>query len=106
MQSTDKESKEEILEAEKVMNPSRKDKQTQVNMMDDQTFRDKLYIIRGQKVMLDLDLAEIYGIETKILNRQVIRNIERFSNEFMFQLDLAEIAESMRCQSCTSWKNG
>ena len=45
----------------------------------------KVYIIRGQQVMLDKDLAEIYGYEVKKLNQQVKRNIERFPEDFMFR---------------------
>lgn len=48
----------------------------------------KIYEIRGQKVMLDYDLAELYGIETKSLNLSVKRNINRFPTDFMFQLNL------------------
>src|SRR6266705_121421 len=46
----------------------------------------KIYLIRGQKVMLDEDLAELYGVETKQLKRQVRRNIERFPDDFMYEL--------------------
>ncbi|MDD7147030.1 MAG: ORF6N domain-containing protein, partial [Lachnospiraceae bacterium] len=46
-----------------------------------------MYIIRGQQVMLDKDLAEIYGYEVKRLNEQVKRNISRFPEDFMFQLN-------------------
>jgi len=46
--------------------------------------------MRGQKVMLDRDLAELYGVETKILNQSVKRNIERFPDDFMFQLTRME----------------
>lgn len=53
----------------------------------------KILLIRGQKVMLDRDLAELYGVETKNLNRQVKRNPERFPSEFMFQLTLSEKIE-------------
>lgn len=53
----------------------------------------KILLIRGQKVMLDRDLAELYGVETKNLNRQVKRNPERFPSEFMFQLILSEKIE-------------
>ena len=48
--------------------------------------RNKIYEIRGQKVMLDRDLAEMYGVETRTLNQAVKRNIERFPRDFMFQL--------------------
>ena len=53
--------------------------------------RSKVYIIRGQQVMLDKDLAEIYGYEVKRLNEQVKRNISRFPEDFMFQLNREEI---------------
>ena len=53
----------------------------------------KIYVIRGQKVMLDRDLAELYGVETKQLKRQVRRNIERFPTSFMFELTKEENQE-------------
>jgi phage regulator Rha-like protein len=56
-----------------------------------------IYLIRGQKVMLDGELAALYGVETKVLNRAVKRNLDRFPVDFMFQLS-AEEAESLRCQ--------
>lgn len=65
--------------------------------------RSKVYIIRGQQVMLDKDLAEIYGYEVKKLNQQVKRNIERFSEDFMFRLSNSEI-DSVRSQIVTSRK--
>ena len=46
----------------------------------------RIFVIRGQKVMLDADLAELYGVETKVLNQAIKRNIERFPEDFMFQL--------------------
>lgn len=52
-----------------------------------------IYIIRGYKVMLDSDLAKLYGVETGILNRQIKRNIERFPSDFMFQLSKNELAD-------------
>lgn len=56
-------------------------------IVDDKTLKEKIYLIRGQKVMLDADLAEIYGYETKNFNRQIKNNIEKFEGEdFMFQL--------------------
>ncbi len=51
----------------------------------------KIFFIRGKKVMFDRDLAGLYGVETKMLNRAVRRNIERFPSEFMFQLNKEEI---------------
>ncbi len=61
----------------------------------------KIYQIRGQRVMLDSDLAELYDVETKRLNEQVKRNIERFPESFMFQLSPEE-EESLRSQFATS----
>lgn len=61
----------------------------------------KILVIRGQKVMLDSDLAELYGVETKMLNRAVKRNIERFPDNFMFQLTDEEW-DFLRCQFGTS----
>ena len=60
-----------------------------------------IYNIRGQKVMLDSDLARLYEIETKVLNRAVKRNLERFPQIFMFQLTEDE-HNSLRCQFGTS----
>ena len=51
----------------------------------------KIYIIRSRKVMLDKDLAELYGVETRALNQAVKRNIKRFPADFMFQLDKHEM---------------
>ena len=62
---------------------------------------DKIYKIRGLKVLLDAGLAALYGVETKILKRQVRRNIERFPEDFMFELTKEEF-ENLRCQFGTS----
>jgi L-lactate utilization protein LutC len=61
----------------------------------------KIYEIRGHKVMLDFDLAELYQVETKRLNEQVKRNIERFPDDFMFRL-APEEWEPMRSQNATA----
>lgn len=63
----------------------------------DEVVMNKIYIVRGQKVMLDSDLAELYQIETKNLKRQVKRNIERFPKDFMIELTKEE-EDSLRCQ--------
>lgn len=64
---------------------------------------DKIYMVRGQKVMLDADLAEIYGYTTKALNQQVQRNKEKFEGgEFMFQLTGEELERILKCNFCTS----
>ena len=71
-------------------------------IVDDKTLKEKIYLIRGQKVMLDADLAEIYGYETKNFNRQIKNNIEKFEGEdFMFQLTENEF-ENLRCKNFTS----
>lgn len=62
-----------------------------------------IYLLRGEKVILDKDLAELYGVETKRLNEQVQRNLDRFPDDFMFQLTEQE-AESLRSQIATSNK--
>ena len=51
----------------------------------------KIYLVRGQKVMLDRDLAEMYGVETRRLNEQVKRNTDRFPDSFMFKLTPQEV---------------
>jgi hypothetical protein len=64
----------------------------------------KIYLIRNTKVMLDRDLAELYHVETKNLKRAVRRNIDRFPNDFMFELSKKEM-EDWRCQFGTSNKD-
>jgi len=61
----------------------------------------KIYEIRSHNVMLDSDLAELYGVETKVLNQSIRRNLERFPEDFMFQLTESEW-ESLRSQIVTS----
>jgi hypothetical protein len=63
----------------------------------------KIYLIRGQKVMLDRDLAELYGVETRVLKQAVKRNITRFPVDFMFELSRAEF-NNLRSQIViSSW---
>ena len=59
-------------------------------VIDKEKIKDKIYVIRGQKVMLDSDLAQIYGYTTKRLNQQVKNNIEKFDSDFMFELTIQE----------------
>ena len=66
-----------------------------------QVIQSKIYEIRGQKVMLDRDLAEMYGVQTKALNQAVKRNIDRFPEDFMFQL-ISEETQNWRSQFVTS----
>ncbi len=67
----------------------------------DEVIMSMIYLIRNQKVMLDRDLAELYGVETKNLNKSVKRNIKRFPSDFMFQLKKEEF-ENLKFQFGTS----
>ena len=69
--------------------------------LNEEYLMSKIYIIRGVQVMLDFDLAAIYGYTTKRFNEQVKNNIERFDNEFRFQLTEIEF-DDLRCKKCTS----
>jgi hypothetical protein len=64
-----------------------------------------IYLIRGQRVMLDEDLAKIYGVETKVLNQAIFRNKERFPEDFMFQITVKEF-NNLRSQIVTSSLGG
>ena len=55
-----------------------------------QNIQSKIYVIRGERVMLDRDIAALYNVETKVLNQAVKRNIKRFPEDFMFQLSKTE----------------
>ncbi|MEO6175948.1 MAG: ORF6N domain-containing protein [Flavobacterium circumlabens] len=70
------------------------------SLLSEATISDKIYFIRNQKVMLDSDLAMLYGVETKRLNEQVKRNLLRFPSDFMFQLTENE-HDSLRSQFAT-----
>ena len=74
-------------------------------MADLQLIQSKIYEIRGQRVMLDFDLAQMYGTETKVLKQAVKRNIKRFPTDFMFELNKEEF-EFLRSQIVTSNKGG
>ncbi len=68
------------------------------------TIQNRILLIRNQQVMIDRDIAELYGVETKRLNEQVKRNIERFPEEFMFQITREEF-DSVKSQFATSRNN-
>lgn len=70
--------------------------------MEISILQSKIYEVRGQKVMLDFDLAMLYKVETRVLNQAVKRNISRFPEDFMFQLTLDEL-ENMSSQSVTTY---
>jgi len=74
-------------------------------IIPDEIIMNKIFYVRGQKVMLDSDLAELYGVETRRLNEQVARNIDRFPDDFMFRLDEKEF-ESLMSQIATSKRGG
>ena len=72
-----------------------------VGLVPSERIESKIYIIRGQKVMLDSDLAELYDVKTKVLLQAVKRNADRFPNDFMFQLSEQEY-KILRSQFVTS----
>ena len=76
-------------------------KNKEIVVIDETTIKSKIYYIRNQKIMLDFELAEIYGYSTKRFNEQVKRNNEKFDDDFMFQLTDEEIAELSRSQNAT-----
>ena len=93
-------------------------KKPEFSLIDEDLLKSRIYTIRGVKVMLDADLAEIYGYSTKAFNQQVKNNIERFAEDFRFQLSKKEVeelrsknltaitgvndAEILRCKNCTA----
>ncbi len=93
-------------------------KKPEFSLIDEDLLKSLIYTIRGVKVMLDADLAEIYGYSTKAFNQQVKNNIERFAEDFRFQLSKKEVeelrskkltaitgvndAEILRCKKCTT----
>jgi len=96
-----------------------KTEKNKLELIPNEAIISKIYFIRGKKVMFDRDLAVLYGVETKALNRAVKRNIERFPDDFMFQLNDKETDmfsryqfgtlnedENLRCQFGTSSYGG
>ncbi len=74
-------------------------------LMPPEVIENKIFLLRGKKVMFDRDLAELYSVETKALNRAVKRNIERFPEDFMFRLSKEELA-NLRFHFGTSNRGG
>ncbi|PKP17651.1 MAG: DNA-binding protein [Bacteroidetes bacterium HGW-Bacteroidetes-21] len=74
-----------------------------LSMIPDEVIINKIYIIRGQKVMFDRDLAELYGVTTGNLNKSVKRNLKRFPVDFMFQLSEKEFKNLMFQNGISSW---
>ena len=77
----------------------------EVTIIDERTIRNKIYEVRGVKVMLDFELAEIYGYSTKAFNQQVKNNIEKFDEDFRFQLTWDELNSLSRSKKLTLNKN-
>lgn len=77
------------------------EKNTQGLLIEDRHIISKIHMVRGQKVMIDRDLAELYGVETKRLKEQVRRNISRFPDDFMFEMTSEEF-RNWRSQIATS----
>ena len=75
----------------------------EIVVIDETTMKSKIYYIRNQKVMLDFELAEIYGYTTTRFNEQVKNNAEKFDEDFMFQLTKAEFENLMSKKSTSSW---
>ncbi len=80
-----------------------KDKESENSLITLDVIERKIYIVREQKVMLDSDLAKLYGVATKVFNQAVGRNLQRFPDDFRFQLTEEEF-ESLRSQFVTSKK--
>ena len=76
--------------------------ESEILIQNAEQLKDKIYVIRGVQVMLDSDLAEIYGYSTKDFNRQVKNNIEKFDEDFMFQLTTEEFNSFLRCKISTT----
>ena len=80
-----------------------KEEQQEIVLINEGVLRSKIYMVRGQKVMLDFELAEIYGYTTTKFNQQVKNNIEKFEEDFMFQLTKEEFENLMSKNLTSSW---
>jgi hypothetical protein len=72
--------------------------------LPDESIEDTILLIRGKRVILDHDLARLYGVATKVLNQAVKRNLDRFPEDFMFQLTKAEAEECQRLKNVQGHK--
>ena len=89
------------MAVEAVPNKAVPPEKSEFSLIDEAFLKSRIHTIRGFKVMLDADLAEIYGYETKAFNRQVKNNIEKFDGDFRLQLTKEEYNEILRCKNCT-----
>ncbi len=87
------------------MAEQKKPETTEITIIDERNIRDKIYEVRGVKVMLDFELAEIYGYTTKAFNQQVKNNIAKFDEDFRFQITREELEELVRSKNLTSRGN-
>ena len=85
------------------MNEAKEPMEPAVILINEETLQERIYMIRGQKVMLDYELAELYGYTTTRFNAQVKNNIEKFDEDFMFQLTQDEFEILMSKKSTSSW---
>jgi phage regulator Rha-like protein len=72
-------------------------------LVAEQKILNRIYVIRAEKVMLDRDLAEMYGVETRVLNQSIKRNLNRFPKDFMFQLSEKEFKNLISQNVTSSW---
>ncbi len=100
----------ELVEGSK---PSRSaEKHNSLSVLSSEDIESKIYILRGQKVMADSDLAGLYGVSTKRLNEQVKRNMRRFPADFMFRVteeenrSITDVCHNLRSQIATSKSGG
>lgn len=77
----------------------------EIAIVDERTIQDKIYIVRGVKVMLDFELAEIYGYTTRAFNQQVKNNASKFDDDFRFQLTREELDDLVRSKKLISRTN-
>ena len=96
-----KQRNEPNMAVEAVPNKAVPPEKPEFSLIDEAFLKSRIHTIRGFKVMLDADLAEIYGYETKAFNRQVKNNIEKFDGDFRLQLTKEEYNEILRCKNCT-----
>ena len=90
--------KQDVLPTDAVKKPN-------FSLIDENFLKSRIYTIRGLKVMLDADLAEIYGYSTKRFNEQVKNNIEKFDDDFRFQLTSDEVTTCSRSKKGSADKN-
>ena len=76
---------------------------TEIAIVDEKSIRDKIYVVRGVQVMLDFELAELYGYTTSAFNQQVKRNEDKFPEDFRFQLTKEEFQNLLSQNVTASW---